>query len=213
MVYELSSSLPLLALYKDNEWFLLTTQDLTFNVIRILLTIFIRVQRLRVTPYYFPCRSEVSFSIILDITRGSQNSIKNSGFKSHPKNCWLGPTEIGTQIAGFRFQGANHYTMGPYARKRKSMKSIDHSGKPWYLLQSSSDTTKSVLCLTWNNAGLYHSTHGEHTTKSLKRKRNVCVNKSLQVQLITYNFCPVLKCNFCLLVFILCLAGALPFAI
>ena len=124
MLYELSSSLPLLALYKDNEWFLLTTQDLTFNVIRILLTIFIRVQRLRVTPYYFPCRSEVSFSIILDITRGSQNSIKNSGFKSHPKNCWLGPTETGTQIAGFRVQSANHYKMEPYARKRKSVKSI-----------------------------------------------------------------------------------------
>ena len=101
--------------------------------------------------------------------------------------------------------------MGPYARKRKSMKSIDHRGKPWYLLQSSSDTTKSVLCLTWNNAASYHSTHGEHTTNSLKRKRNVCFNKCLEVQLITYNFCPVRKCNFCLLVFVLCLAGALPF--
>ena len=102
--------------------------------------------------------------------------------------------------------------MGPYARKRKSMKSIDQSGKPWYLLQSSSDATKRVLCLTWNNAASYHSTHGEHTTNSLERKRNISFNKSLQVQLITYNFCPVLKCYFRWLVFVLCLAGALTFA-
>ena len=53
-----------------------------------------RVQRLRVAPYDFAFRSEGSFPVNLDRTRGLQNSIKNSGFKSHPKNCCLGPTEI-----------------------------------------------------------------------------------------------------------------------
>ena len=41
----------------------------------------------------------------------------------------------------------------------------------------------------------------ERTTNCLKRKTNIFFNKSLQVQLHIYNFCPVLKCNFCLLFF------------
>ena len=49
---------------------------------------------MRVTHYDFPFCSEVSFSVNLDRTLGLQNSIKNRGFKSHPKNCCLGPTEI-----------------------------------------------------------------------------------------------------------------------
>ena len=70
---------------------------------------------MRVTHYDYPFCSEVSFSVNLDRTLGLQNSIKNRGFKSHPKNCCLGPTEIWTRIAGFRVQSANHYTMGPYS--------------------------------------------------------------------------------------------------
>ena len=67
---------------------------------------------------------------------------------------------------------------------------------------------------TWNITQHGITQPSEHTTNSLKRKRNICSKKSFQVQLNIYNFCPVLKCNFCrLFFFFLCLAFALSFAI
>ena len=107
--------------------------------------------------------------------------------KYNNKKSFWGPTEIWTRIAGFKVQSANHYTMGPYSRKRKSMKSV---------------TTQRRI-----------TQPSEHTTSSLKTKRNICSNKYFKSNWTFTIFVPFWDVTFAVCFFFLCLAYALSFAI
>ena len=101
--------------------------------------------------------------------------------------------------------------MGPYARKRKSMKSIDHRGKPWYLLQSSSDTTKSVLCLTWSNVVSLNPRWTYYKQFKLKWKEMYVLTSVCKSNWSLTIFVPFGNVTFAFWFLFFCLAGALPF--